>query len=96
MPLYEYKCDKCGAVLEVIQKVADPPLTKCAKCGGQLKKLISSPAIQFKGSGWYVTDYGHKHGPSPSEAPKKNNGQPKKTENKPTTEKSKDAAPSAR
>jgi len=60
MPLYEYKCKNCGATEEVIQKVADPPLVKCGACGGPLKKVISCPAIQFKGSGWYVTDYAAK------------------------------------
>ena len=60
MPLYEYQCRKCGAKVEKIQKFADPPLTKCEKCGGQLERLLSSPAIQFKGSGWYVTDYARK------------------------------------
>ena len=60
MPLYEYKCTKCGSVVESIQKVSDLPLKICSQCGGPLKKLISSPAIQFKGTGWYVTDYAHK------------------------------------
>lgn len=60
MPLYEYKCNKCGATQEIIQKVADPPLEKCSQCGGPLHKVISCPAIQFKGSGWYVTDYAAK------------------------------------
>jgi putative FmdB family regulatory protein len=62
MPIYEYKCTSCGAVEEVLQKVGDSPLKKCRKCGGPMKKLVSSPAIQFKGSGWYVTDYAHKNG----------------------------------
>ena len=57
MPLYEYKCRNCGVVTEAIQKVNDRPLLKCDHCGGPLTKLISSPAIQFKGTGWYVTDY---------------------------------------
>ncbi len=60
MPLYEYECVKCGATVEKIQKFSDPPLTVCEKCGGKLERLISSPAIQFKGSGWYVTDYARK------------------------------------
>jgi|SRR5689334_9177849 putative FmdB family regulatory protein len=60
MPIYEYECRKCKAHTEAFQKVADKPLTKCPKCGGRLDKLISSPAIQFKGSGWYVTDYAGK------------------------------------
>ncbi len=60
MPLYEYKCKKCGRRVEKIRKFSDPPLTTCEKCGGELDQLISSPAIQFKGSGWYVTDYAKK------------------------------------
>ncbi len=60
MPLYEYRCLKCGKHLEKIQKVADPPLATCKVCKGRLERLLSSPAIQFKGSGWYVTDYARK------------------------------------
>jgi putative FmdB family regulatory protein len=60
MPIYEYECRKCKAHTEAFQKVTDKPLTKCAKCGGRLEKRISAPAIQFKGSGWYVTDYAGK------------------------------------
>ena len=60
MPLYEFKCSKCGSVFEVIQKVDEPPLKKCLKCGSSLQKLLSPPALQFKGSGWYVTDYARK------------------------------------
>ncbi len=59
MPLYEYQCKKCGHRFEEIQKFSDKPLTKCPKCRkGRLEKLLSAPAVQFKGSGWYVTDYG--------------------------------------
>ena len=57
MPLYEYACQKCGERVEVIQKLSDPPYSHCPKCGGEMRKLISSPAIQFKGSGFYKTDY---------------------------------------
>ena len=60
MPIYEYECKKCKAHVEAFQKLSDKPLTKCRKCGGKLEKKISAPAIQFKGSGWYVTDYGGK------------------------------------
>ena len=61
MPLYEYECDACGQRFEKIQKFSDPPLEACAKCGnGPIRKLQSSPAIQFKGSGWYITDYANK------------------------------------
>jgi putative FmdB family regulatory protein len=57
MPLYEYQCDTCAHRFEVIQKFSDGPIEVCPKCGGPVKKLLSSPAIQFKGSGWYITDY---------------------------------------
>jgi putative FmdB family regulatory protein len=60
MPLYEYECEACGNRFERIQKFSDPPVGECPKCGGVVRKLISSPAIQFKGSGWYVTDYAKK------------------------------------
>lgn len=75
MPLYEYKCTKCGAVFELLQKVNDPPLVKCIHCQGPVKKLLSPPAIQFKGSGWYVTDYAakdnHASKTKPDQTPKK-------------------------
>ena len=67
MPLYEYKCSQCGHELEALQKAKDKPLEKCPNCGGPLRKLISSPAIQFKGKGWYITDYAKKGG-APSES----------------------------
>ncbi len=57
MPVYEYKCTKCSEQFEVTQKIADPPLTDCSSCGGELKKLITSASFVLKGSGWYVTDY---------------------------------------
>ncbi len=60
LPLYEYKCVSCGTNFEKIRKFSDPPLTKCEKCGGKLEHLLSSPAFQFKGKGWYVTDYARK------------------------------------
>jgi putative FmdB family regulatory protein len=62
MPLYEYQCTQCGKKTEVLQRFADAPLAACPTCGGAVKKLISSPAFQFKGSGWYVTDYARKGG----------------------------------
>ena len=63
MPLYEYQCDACGGRIERIRKFSDPPLDEpCPTCGGHLTKLLSSPAIQFKGSGWYITDYARKGG----------------------------------
>jgi putative FmdB family regulatory protein len=57
MPIYEYRCQKCGHHLEVMQKMSDKPLTKCPECKGKLEKLLSATGIQFKGSGWYVSDY---------------------------------------
>jgi putative FmdB family regulatory protein len=60
MPLYEYECQSCGKRTEVLQRFQEAPLTVCPTCGGALKKLLSAPAVQFKGSGWYVTDYAGK------------------------------------
>src|SRR3954471_5419784 len=60
MPLYEYQCLQCDHRFEVIRKFSDPPVDTCPKCGGPVRKLMSSPAIQFKGSGWYITDYARK------------------------------------
>jgi putative FmdB family regulatory protein len=60
MPLYEYQCTACNERSEVLQKFSDPPHSHCSKCGGEMKKLHSAPAIQFKGSGFYKTDYASK------------------------------------
>jgi len=60
MPLYEYQCSKCGHLFEKIQKFSDRPIRKCPECGSRVEKTISAPAVQFKGSGWYVTDYAKK------------------------------------
>ena len=57
MPLYEYQCQQCSERVEILQRMSDPPYAHCPKCGGDMKKLHSSPAIQFKGSGFYKTDY---------------------------------------
>ena len=65
MPLYEYQCDACGREFELIRKFSDPPLEKCPHCGGTVRKLFSSPAIQFKGSGFYITDYAKKDQAAP-------------------------------
>ena len=62
MPLYEYQCEACGHRFEKIQKFSDPPVDTCPRCGGKVRKLLSSPAIQFKGSGFYITDYAKKSG----------------------------------
>jgi putative FmdB family regulatory protein len=60
MPIYEYACRKCGARVEALQKLTDKPLTKCKECGGRLEKQWSQTGFQFKGTGWYVTDYARK------------------------------------
>ena len=63
LPLYEYQCPKCGR-FELIRKFSDEMLTKCPTCGSDVQKLLSAPAIQFKGTGWYITDYARKDGKS--------------------------------
>src|SRR6185295_3086107 len=70
MPIYEYECAKCGKTIEIIQKMSDKPLKKHAGCGGALTKLISASGFQFKGTGWYVTDYGRKGSGESSESAK--------------------------
>jgi len=67
MPIYEYKCQQCGAHVEKRQNVSDPPLTTCEKCHGRLEKQWSLSGFQFKGGGWYVTDYAGKSGGGKSE-----------------------------
>ena len=76
MPLYEYQCDACGHRFEQIRKFSDSPLEACPSCSGAVRKLVSSPAIQFKGTGWYVTDYAKKgtSGTEASEAGKSTDG----------------------
>jgi len=99
VPLYEYQCKSCHSTTERIQKFSDPPLTVCPHCGGELEQLLSAPAVQFKGAGWYVTDYGSKgksgskeegtSGSSDSSAAKKDSaGGEQKTESKDSRKKS--------
>ena len=92
MPLYEYQCDACGERFEAIRKFSDPPLEICEKCGkGPIQRLISSPAFQFKGSGWYITDYAKKSGSSSTDSgtregsttPKADTASTDKSESKP-------------
>jgi len=83
MPLYDYRCQKCGETFEVMQKFSDAPLTVHEGCGGGLEKLLSPPALQFKGSGWYITDYA-KGGKSPSST-SNGKGSEAKTESKTET-----------
>ena len=93
MPLYEYRCTQCFRRVEVIQKVGDPPLEKCRVCGGAMKKVISSPAIQFKGTGWYITDYARKSSPSRSESKKDQPGEDKAASGEDSSEKKKSSPP---
>lgn len=60
MPIYEYVCEKCSSRIEVMQRVADPPMKRCSKCRGKLEKVISRTSFQLKGSGWYASDYSSK------------------------------------
>ncbi len=66
MPIYEYECQQCNQVTEAMQKFSDAPLTKCPRCSGSLRKMISQSSFHLKGSGWYVTDYARKGDSAPS------------------------------
>ena len=93
MPIYEYRCTKCGHRFEAIQKFSDPRSSKCEKCKGKAERLISSPAIQFKGSGWYITDYARKgvsdkSGSSDSSEPAEPSGPSDKSSESSSTESS--------
>jgi putative FmdB family regulatory protein len=98
MPLYEYVCQKCGHKTEVLQRHGGRPPRACPECGGKVKKAFSAPAIQFKGSGFYLTDYGKSGGP---ESKTKSDTGPEKGESKPSdaaessakADSKKDAAP---
>ncbi len=94
MPIYEYECKKCGHRFERIQKFSDKPVTRCPECGGKVEQVLHAPAVQFKGSGWYVTDYARKSsaGSSSDSAPKtetKSEAKEEKKDTKPKTEKKK-------
>ena len=80
MPIYEYECRKCKAHIEVFQKVSDKPPSKCRNCGGKLERKISAPAIQFKGSGWYVTDYAKTTKSDKSESESSSEAKPDKSD----------------
>ena len=80
MPIYEYRCKKCGDLIERIQKFSDPPLSKHEGCGGKLEIVLSSPAIQFKGSGFYITDYARKSSGSGGESSGSSEGGSKSSE----------------
>ncbi len=70
MPIYEYRCRSCGKVFETLQRFSDPPLDFHEGCGGPVERLLSPPALQFKGTGWYVTDYARKGSPGGNGHPK--------------------------
>jgi putative FmdB family regulatory protein len=93
MPLYEYRCKKCGHTFEKIQKFSDKMVKKCPECGGQVEQTISAPAVQFKGSGWYVTDYAKKsHAPSSSSDSGSKDSKDSKKEEKKSESSSKDSS----
>jgi putative FmdB family regulatory protein len=96
MPIYEFECRKCKAKLEVFQKMSDKSPTKCKKCGGRLEKLVSASAIQFKGSGWYVTDYagnGRKAAEKAEKAEKDTASSVAATDDKKSDKKTKESSP---
>jgi len=81
MPLYEYKCSKCDKIFEVRQKFSDPPVTMHEECGGTVERMLSAPAFQLKGSGWYATDYA-KSGSQKSDAGSNGSNENKSSEHK--------------
>lgn len=83
MPLYEYECKQCGHRFEKIQKFSDEPEKICPKCGGEVERLLSAPAVQFKGQGWYVTDYAKKGGSAAKSSSSESSSSETKTESKP-------------
>src|SRR6266480_4508806 len=85
MPIYEYECAKCGKTIEIIQKMSDKPLKKHEGCGGTLTKLISASGFQFKGTGWYVTDYARKGATESAETAKEKDKKPESKESKDTS-----------
>jgi len=87
VPLYEYQCKKCKHRFEKIRKFSDPPIKKCPQCGGPVEQLLHAPAVQFKGSGWYVTDYA---GKKPEAATNNSDGSSDKPEKKETAPSPKD------
>ena len=91
MPLYEYKCKSCGNVFEVIQKFSEAPLTSHDGCGGAVERLLSAPALQFKGTGWYITDYARGNVNSKEKTPKSD----AKSDSKTSESVSKSETPSA-
>jgi putative FmdB family regulatory protein len=85
MPTYEYRCESCGTVFELRQKFADEPLKVHESCGGPVHRILSAPALQFKGSGWYITDYGRGSGNKGSNGSKSESSDSEKSETKSET-----------
>jgi putative FmdB family regulatory protein len=106
MPLYEYECDANGHRFEKIQKFSDPPIETCPECGSAVRRLVSSPAIQFKGSGWYITDYARagsggtkaasKNGDSASSSSSDSSSKSSESTSDTATSKTESAAPAAK
>ena len=94
MPLYEYKCTKCGEVFEALQKFSDKPLARCKLCKGKVERLISNSTFHLKGSGWYVTDYARKGEKSAAEPEKKSTESTDSTDS--TDSKKKTSKPAAK
>jgi putative FmdB family regulatory protein len=92
MPLYEYECKKCGHRFERIQRFSDPMVKKCPECGGKVEQMISAPAVQFKGTGWYVTDYAKKSPGSGSSSESKSDSDGKGDSSKDSGPKNKDSS----
>ncbi len=95
MPIYEYQCTKCGGHIEKRQSITDEPLRVCEKCGGELEKKISLSGFQFKGAGWYVTDYSAKNGKS-GENPSEKSAGNESTPSKATASKEKNDVPASK
>ncbi len=91
MPLYEYACQQCGHRFEKIKKFSDEPEKVCPKCGGPVEQLLSAPAVQFKGAGWYVTDYPKKGAAAKNSGGEGSTSTEKKSESAPAAETSKPA-----
>jgi putative FmdB family regulatory protein len=95
MPLYEYQCEACDHRFEVIQKFSDSPIETCQRCGGAVRKLLSSPAIQFKGTGWYITDYA-RAGKTDASSGSQANGKSESSASDTKTEKKSESATAAK
>ena len=95
MPIYEYQCPDCGHRFEALQKFSDAPIDTCPKCGKTVHKLMSSPAIQFKGSGWYITDYAKKDSTSATKAGSAKEGSTSSSDSSTSSTESSTPAPAA-